>query len=197
MPYPSNETSKVGLFLLALLAGVLYSAVHIFNGWVFQSIEFTEHISLLYLPSFLRLFNVLVLGLLWGSLGTWFGCMLLYFWLNDNLLLSMCNAAVSASSGAVAVWVLGILQHRKLSITRLSDLFQLALLCSLLNALLHHLMWSLLDPSQLISSNQLALMAIGDINGAIAGALMLRWLASRTQLVAYVRQKAVTQSTRD
>lgn len=190
MPHQPNETSKVGLFLLAQLAGVLYGAVHIFNGWVFQSIEFTEHISFFYLPSFLRLFNVLVLGLIWGTFGTAFGCVLLYFWLHDSFVLSMCNALVSASSAAVSVWVLSILQHRKLSITRLSDLFQLALLCSLLNALLHHLMWSALDPTQLISPNQLAVMAIGDINGAIAGALLLRWIASRTQFVAYIRQKA-------
>ena len=150
-----------------------------------------------YLPSFLRLLNVLLLGLVWGSFGTGFGCVLLYFWMHDNLMLSMCNAAVSASSAAVAVWALNILQHRKLSITRLSDLFQLALLCSLLNALLHHLMWSVLDPTQLISPNQLAVMAIGDINGAIAGALLLRWLASRTQLIEYIRQKASTHPTQD
>jgi hypothetical protein len=191
-----NDTPKVGLFLFALLAGVVYAVAHIFNGWVFRSIEFTEHISFFYLPSFLRLFNVLVLGLVWGTFGTAFGCVLLSFYVTDNLLMSMCNALVSSSSAAFAVWILSILQQRQLSITRLSDLFQLALLCSLLNALLHHAMWSVLDPAQLISPNQLAFMAIGDINGAIAGALLLRWLASRTQLMQYLRKKA-TGSAQD
>jgi hypothetical protein len=195
LPEP-NDTPKVGLFLFALLAGVIYGAVHVFNGWVFQSIEFTEHISFFYLPSFLRLFNVLVLGLVWGTFGTAFGCVLLSLYVTDNLLMSMCNALVSSSSAAFAVWILSILQQRQLSITRLSDLFQLALLCSLLNALLHHAMWSVLDPAQLISPNQLAFMAIGDINGAIAGALLLRWLASRARLMQYLRQKA-TGSAQD
>jgi hypothetical protein len=117
--------------------------------------------------------------------------------MHDNFMLSLCNAFISASSAAVSVWVLSILQHRKLSITRLSDLFQLALLCSLLNALLHHLMWSALDPSQLISPNQMAVMAFGDINGAVAGALLLRWLAARTSLIQFVRQKVSTHSTPD
>jgi hypothetical protein len=192
MPFQQNETPKILLLLLAVLAGVLYSAVHIFNGWLFQHIEFTEHINLLYLPSFLRLFNVLVLGLAWGTFGTGFGCAMLFFWSRDDLMLSMCNTFVSASSAAIAVWLLSILQHRTLSMTRLSDLFQLALLCSLLNALLHHLMWSVLDPSQLISPHQLAIMAIGDINGAIVGALLLRWIASRVKVTQYLRQKAMS-----
>jgi hypothetical protein len=196
MSSEQNAAPKVGLFLFALCAGVLYGAVHIANSWLFQSLELTEHISFLYLPSFLRLLNVLVLGVLWGTIGTAFGCALMFFYLHDSLMLSMCNALVSASSAAAAVWVLSILQQRRLSITKLSDLFQLSLMCALLNALLHHVMWSAIDPEQLISANQLAVMAIGDINGAILGALILRWIASRSTFVQHLRQKA-TGSAQD
>jgi len=184
------------VLFLAILSGVLFCTVHVVNGWLLQSLEFSEHISFLYLPSFLRLFNVLVLGLVWGTLGTAIGGCLLFFWLHDSLFLSIFNTTISASSAALAVWVLSILQRRKLSITRLSDLLQLALFCALLNALLHHLMWSFLDPSQLVSSDQLALMAIGDINGAIVGAVVLRWVASRSSFIQHLRQKA-TSSTQN
>ena len=38
----------------------LYLAIHLLNSLLFQSIEITSHVSMVYLPAFLRLFNVLV-----------------------------------------------------------------------------------------------------------------------------------------
>jgi uncharacterized membrane protein len=185
----NKDTPSLDLFLFALIAGVAFCCTHLLNGWILSSLELSDHINYFYLPSFFRLFNVLVLGLAWGTLGTAIGGMLLFFWFNDSLLLSICNTAISASSAALAVWMMSILQQRKLSITKLRDLFQLALLYAVLNALLHHLMWSELDPKQLIAPNQLAVMVIGDINGAVAGALLLRWIASRTQLIQHLRRR--------
>ena len=171
----------------------MFFTVHILNGWLLEFVEVTAHISLLYLPSFLRIVNVLVLGTLWGTLGTGIGGALLCVWSEDSLLLGTLNTAISAGSAALAVWCMQVFQQRPLSLTRLSDLMQLALLNALLNTLFHHFLWVQLDPSQLISPNQVAYMMIGDINGAIVGALGLRWLTNRTGLVSYARQKA-TQS---
>jgi hypothetical protein len=192
MPTETNRFSRLTVLLLVLSAGALFCTVHILNGVLLQSIELTNHISFLYLPSFLRLLNVLVLGMLWGTLGTAVGGAFLFFWMNDSLLLSVLNTTVSAGCAALAVWCMQIFQHRKLSLTRLSDLLLLAILNALLNALLHHLVWIHLDPSQLVSPNQVAYMMIGDINGAILGALVLRWLATHTPIIAYARQQATT-----
>ena len=181
------------ILALVLVAGVLFCAVHLLNGWLLQSLELTEHISFLYLPSFLRLMNVLVLGMLWGTAGTAVGGALLFFWMQDSVLLSVLNTAISAGSAALAVWCMQIFQQRQLSLTRLSDLLQLALLNALLNPLLHHLLWLQLDHSQLTSPHQLIYMMIGDINGAIVGALGLRWLAAHTGLIAYAREKATSR----
>ena len=181
------------MLALVLMAGVLFCAVHILNGWLLQSLELTEHINFLYLPSFLRLMNVLVLGMLWGTAGTAVGGALLFFWMQDSLLLSVLNTAISAGSAALSVWCMQIFQHRQLSLTRLRDLLQLALLNALLNPLLHHLLWLQLDHSQLTSPHQVVYMMIGDINGAIVGALGLRWLAAHTGLIAYAREKATSQ----
>lgn len=178
---------------LVLAAGALFCVVHVLNGWLLASFELTEHISFLYLPSFLRIMNVLVLGMLWGTVGTAVGGALLFFWMQDSLLLSVLNTAISASSAALSVWCMQMLHQRTLLLIRLSDLFQLALLNALLNPLLHHVMWLQLDHSQLITPNQLIYMMIGDINGAIVGALILRWLAANTGVITFARQKANAQ----
>jgi hypothetical protein len=194
MPTEESRLSRLTILGLVLVAGIVFCAVHILNGWMLQSIELTEHISLLYLPSFLRIINVLVLGMVWGTAGTAVGGALLFFWMQDSLLLSVLNTSVSAGSAALAVWCMQIFQQRPLSLTRLSDLLQLALLNALLNALAHHWLWIQLDPSQLVSPHQLAYMMIGDINGAIFGALGLRWLATHTGIIHYARQKAAADT---
>jgi hypothetical protein len=197
MSAEDSRLSRLAIFLLVFAAGAMFCAVHIVNGWLLQSIEVTDHISFLYLPSFLRIMNVLVLGMLWGTAGTAVGGGLLFFYMQDSLLLSVMNTIVSAGSAALAVWCMQIFLQRKLSLSRLSDLLQLALLNALLNALFHHLVWGQLDSSQLVSPNQLAYMMIGDINGAIVGALSLRWLATHTSVIEYARQQAATKPSNE
>jgi hypothetical protein len=196
MSAEDDRLSRLAILFLVLTAGALFCAVHILNGWLLRSIEVTDHINFLYLPSFLRIINVLVLGMLWGTVGTAVGGALLFFFMQDTLLLSVLNTCVSAGSAALAVWCMQIFQQRPLSLTRLSDLLRLALLNALLNALFHHLIWGQLDTNQLVSPNQLAYMMIGDINGAIVGALALRWLAMHTSMVDYARQKASVDTTK-
>jgi hypothetical protein len=187
--------SHRSLFLLVILAGTAFFAVHVLNDWLLKAVEITDHISLIYLPAFLRLMNVLVLGMVWGTLGTALGGALLFFWLQDSLLMSILNTSVSAGGAALSVWLMQIQQGRPLSLSRLSDLLKLSLLYALLNALLHHLLWSFLDPAQLVSPYQILYMVIGDMNGAILGALGLRWLARNTQLIDMARQKANTSAS--
>ena len=185
-----TRLSHLSIFLLVMTAGTVFFTVHILNSWLLNAVEITNHISLLYLPAFLRLMNVLVLGMLWGTLGTAVGGALLFFWMQDSLLMSCLNTSVSAGGAALSVWVMQILQGRRLSLSRLSDLLKLSLFYALLNALLHHLLWSFWDPAQLVSPNQLLYMVIGDINGAVVGAVGLRWLARNTKLIDVARQKA-------
>jgi hypothetical protein len=52
------------------------------------------------------------------------------------------------------------------------------------------LLWTTFDPAQIVSPNQVAYMVIGDLNGAILGALALRWLATHTRLIELIRQRA-------
>ena len=179
--------------IACVLAGVLYWATHLFNAWVFQWGELNQHINLVYLPSFLRLANVLVLGLVLGTAGTAIGGLLLIWWSQDEWLLCLLNISVSASAAALAVVCMRVLMGRSLSPTRLMDLFLLSILCAIISASLHHLLWSVLDTSQLINPVQLPYMMIGDVNGALIGALLLRWIARYTKIADFLRQRtAVT-----
>lgn len=63
--------------MLILGLGLLFPVVHSANGWLFSFIELTPNVSWIYLPAFLRLLNVLVLGKLKGTLATLLGGMVL------------------------------------------------------------------------------------------------------------------------
>lgn len=174
----------------ASVAGVLFCACHLLSGWLFKFVEVSDHINLVYLPAFIRLASVLVLGALWGSIGTAMGGVLLLNWSHDaNVWIGMANICVSAVVAALSMLLLQLLLRRRLSITRLTDLVQLSLLYALMNALMHHLLWSWIDPSQLMFPNQILEMVLGDINGALMGALVLRWLAKRTRLAERLRNR--------
>ena len=177
------------MLTLSLVMGAAYCCVHLLNGWALRAVEFSDHINLVYLPGFLRLANVLLLGLFWGTASTAVGGVLLLHWSNDSLFLSFCNIATSALSPLIAVLLMRAMQHRHVALSRLSDLIQLAFLYALLNALIHHLMWSWLDPSQLMSPEQLLYMVLGDINGVVLGGLFLRWISRKTDMARKLRTR--------
>ena len=108
----SQRMPRLTVLLLVMAMGVVFCTVHILNGWLLEFVEVTSHISLVYLPSFLRIVNVLVLGTLWGTLGTAIGGALLCFWAQDSLLLSALNTVISAASAALAVWCMHVFQQR-------------------------------------------------------------------------------------
>ena len=150
MPRPDSAAAPYDMLILTLVMGVVFCAVHLFNGWALRGIEFSEHINLVYLPGFLRLVHVLILGMVWGTAATAVGGVLLLFWSHDGWLVGLANIGVSASVAMLAVLLMQVLHGRRVALTRLSDLIQLALLYALLNAALHHLVWSWLDPSHLV-----------------------------------------------
>lgn len=183
-----KHTSLLVNALGALLTGTLFCTVHLLNQWLFKAIEVSDHINLIYLPAFIRLASVLILGLVWGTLGTALGGLMLLWWSNDaNIWIGLANLSVSASVAAISVLVLQLLAQRRLSITRLLDLLQLALLYALLNALMHHAVWSVLDPSQLFYPMQVLEMVVGDITGVVLGAWLLRGLAKKIKLTQRLR----------
>lgn len=90
--------------------------------------------------------------------------------LNEHLTHALLNAACSALSPVLAVWLFRLLKERGLVLTRLRDLIELSVLYALINALLHHINWAVQQPDQFLSAQQLPIMVAGDLLGAALGA---------------------------
>ena len=89
--------------LLILALAVLFPATHILNGWLFDFATLNDHISLIYLPAFLRLFNSLILGPLFGTLSTILGGLLLMTQFNEPLSIAFLNIACSSAGPLMAL----------------------------------------------------------------------------------------------
>ena len=187
----------IGLLTISFLAGGLFCGMHLLNSWLLRQLELSPHISLIYLPGFLRLANVLLLGLFWGTAATAMGGIMLMAWTTESWGIALSNVAVSAGGAALAIVALQVLLQRRLSLSKLSDLLRLALLYAVLNALCHHVLWSLIDPSQLVDRQQVFYMVIGDVNGAVIGAFALRWMAQHTGIKRFARQHALGAEPND
>jgi hypothetical protein len=171
-------------------AAVLFPLVHIFNDWAFDVFEFSHHISLIYLPAFLRLANVLVLGQAWGTLTTALGGVLLAAWNNNVTWVEGMNVLASSTSGLVSVWLFQIIKERPVRLLDLKDLVQLVLLYALANALLNHVAWTLVEQDALITVHQLPMMVVGDFLGAMLGALLFNWVVRKLKLDQLARNRA-------
>jgi hypothetical protein len=164
---------------LTLLSACIYPFLHIMNGWIFSSLEITPHVGVIYLPAFVRMLNVLVLGNFKGTLATVLGGIFLMMVSRDSSVVGFLSVLCSASGPLLAVWMFRFYTGRDVSLLSLKELGIVILLYSLLNALLHHLVWTLLDPAQLVRPQQFLWMMLGDFNGALIGAYALKWAAGR------------------
>jgi predicted membrane protein len=167
--------------VLVIVCAALFSATHLGNAWLFQYLSLSEHISWIYLPAFLRVMYVLVLGPWWGFAAIFVGSMVLAISLSEHLNQALLNAACSALSPVLAVWLFRILKERSLVLSRLTDLIELSLLYALLNAVIHHLNWALQQPDQLLSAMQFPIMVAGDLMGEVLGAFLF------TQIIRYFK----------
>jgi hypothetical protein len=154
---------------------------------LFQYLSLSEHISWIYLPAFLRVMYVLVLGPGWGFAAIFLGSMALAISLSEHLNQALLNAACSGLSPVLAVGLFRLLKERTLVLSRLRDLIELSLLYALLNAVIHHLNWAVQQPDQLMSAMQLPIMVAGDLMGAVLGAFLF------TQIIRYFKIDGVLE----
>jgi len=173
--------------VLVIVCAALFSATHLGNAWLFQYLSLSEHISWIYLPAFLRVMYVLVLGPWWGFAAIFVGSMVLAISLSEHMNQALLNAACSALSPVLAVWLFRILKERSLVLSRLTDLIELSLLYALLNAVIHHLNWAVQQPDQLLPAMQLPIMVAGDLMGAVLGAFLF------TQIIRYFKVYGVLE----
>jgi hypothetical protein len=165
------------------LCAPLFAATHLANAWVFNHLSISNHISWVYLPAFLRVLYVLVLGPLWGFMAIFLGGIALAgSGFDDNLRQALLNACASGLGPVLALGLFRLLKERRLQLSRPSDLIQLCLLYALLNAVIHHFNWASQQPEQLMSVTQLPIMIVGDLTGALLGAFLFTLLMRRLGL---------------
>jgi len=170
------------------LCAPLFAATHLANAWLFDHISVSNHINWIYLPAFLRVAYVLILGPVWGFTAIFVGSSLLGASFNENLLQSSLNAGASAIGPVLALVLFRLLKERSLRIAQPSDLMQMCLLYALINAVVHHFCWAYQQPEQLLSVSQLPIMVIGDLAGALLGAFLFTFLMRRSGLYPLIER---------
>ena len=181
---------KFEILILTLLTGVTYALAHTFNGFIFRLFEFSNHISWIYLPAFLRLANVLILGSLFGSAATAIGVIIICLFGRDTVDVTTLNTAASVIGPLISFQIFKILRGREVYITQLRDLFVLTVIYSFINALTHHLAWALVEPDQFLSVSQLPIMIVGDLVGASLGAILFAAIANNAVIMDFVKKRA-------
>ena len=170
------------------LCAPLFAATHLANAWLFDHISVSNHINWIYLPAFLRVAYVLILGPVWGFTAIFVGSSLLGASFNENLLQASLNAGASAIGPVLALVMFRLLKERSLRIAQPSDLMQMCLLYALINAVVHHFCWAYQQPEQLLSVSQLPIMVIGDLAGALLGAFLFTLLMRRSGLYPLIER---------
>jgi hypothetical protein len=162
--------------LLVIALAVLYPAVHILNGWLFDFATLSDHVSLIYLPAFLRLFNLLVMGPLLGTFTTVLGGILLMAKFDEPIVIASLNIICSCAGPLLALYGFRFFYGRNVVLTSLRDLSILTLTYCLLNSLLHNLLWFFTNPEQIFDYVQAFWMFTGDLLGALFGAYLMKAL---------------------
>ncbi len=147
----------------------------------FQSIP--DRIALIFLPAFIRVAAVLVAGLA-GLIGISLGSFVIsYFYVGDDLGYSFLISVTSASGIFMAYWLmLKVLSSEKIPFT-LVNLVVLTVLYSALNAIIHGMIWGLIDFEEVIRLQDIAYMMLGDLVGVVLGFYITRLLIRSYQRV--------------
>jgi len=180
------------LLLIAALA-VLFPVAHLLNGWLFDFATINDHISLIYLPAFLRLFHVLVLGPLWGTVTTFLGSVLLLTQFNEPFVYAIVNILSTCTGPLLALLIYQYQLKRSVKLNSLKELSILTLYCSLGNSLVHHVAWYWQDTSIEVMYTEALWMFTGDMLGTLMGAYLMKGVLD---LMAY-RQLKLAESSKN
>ena len=177
--------------VLMLVGSLVYMSAHLANLWVFEFWEVTPNISWVYLPSFLRLANLLILGPLWGTCATALGGAELIFLSGQGFNgLAWLNVLASCSSAVAAYGLLHVVTQRPVALTQLKELLMLAGVYTLINPSLHFILWHAVQAYTDTSLQDFVVMAVGDLAGAVLGSMLFVWVVRHTGVAQWVAGRA-------
>ena len=177
--------------VLMLVGSLVYMSAHLANLWVFEFWEVTPNISWVYLPSFLRLANLLILGPLWGTCATALGGAELIFLSGQGFNgLAWLNVLASCSSAVAAYGLLHVVTQRPVALTQLKELLMLAGVYTLINPSLHFILWHAVQAYTDTSLQDFVALAVGDLAGAVLGSMLFVWVVRHTGVAQWVAGRA-------
>ena len=197
MRIPRLYSISVEKSVLMLVGSVVYMSAHLANLWVFDFWEVTPNISWVYLPSFLRLANLLILGPLWGTCATALGGAELIFLSNQGLNgLAWMNVLASCSSAVAAYGLLQLITRRPVALNQLKELLMLAGVYTLINPSLHFILWHVIQAYTETSLQDFVAMAVGDLAGAVLGSMLFVWVVRHTGVAQWVAGRVHAKTER-
>lgn len=163
-----------------VMVSLFFVATFIVNHEVFEVFELNHFVSLVFIPSGVRIFSVLVYDVI-GALGIFFGSLLISFaYLGlTNVELSICAAFVSAGSAMLSrvLCVRFMDLETNFRAISLAQVVQISLVFSLISATMHQALYKLVGVSDGFLINTFY-MFVGDLTGAIIFMASVRYLVA-------------------
>lgn len=155
--------------MIIFISAVTFSLSFIFNDFFFRSFGLSDYVSLLFIPSGIRIFFVLVYGV-YGVIGILLGSLLtsLFYLEQSNFVVVVSTALVAAGAAWFARWASIKFLELDLNLRniKLMSLLQVSIIFSMMNAISHQLLFVQLGISDDFASGALSMFA-GDMSGAM------------------------------
>lgn len=170
-------------YVFIIASASSFAIVYIFNNLLFRTFELSDYVSLVFVPSGIRIFCVLVFNF-YGAIGILLGSLAVsLFYLNQT---SPFVAITTALVAAGAAWFARSIAFKLLNLDenlaniKLNDLFQISIIFSVISAISHQLLFLELGISEDFTSGTLSMFA-GDMTGALLCLFCARYLVRLTR----------------
>lgn len=165
--------------MIIFISAVTFALSFIFNDFFFRSFGLSDYVSLLFIPSGIRIFFVLVYGV-YGVIGILLGSLLtsLFYLEQSNFVVVVSTALVAAGAAWFARWVSIKFLEIDLNLRNINfmSLLQVSIIFSTMNAISHQLLFLELGISDDFASDALS-MFLGDMSGALFCIVTARFAA--------------------
>jgi len=165
------------MIYIILLSAATFALSFIFNDFLFRSFELNQYVSLIFIPSGVRIFCALVFDLP-GVMGIGLGSLLVsLLYLNDvSTDLAFSSALVAASAAWAARWLSVRLLKLDVDLSRISllEVMQVCFIFAALSAVSHQALYFATGVTQDFATASLSMFA-GDVTGALACLVVARY----------------------
>lgn len=172
--------------MTTLIIALLFAATFILNSEIFAVFEINEYVSLVFIPSGVRIFSILVFEKI-GAIGIFFGSLLISFaYLGQrDVELAICAAFVSGGSALLARMACMHFMRLDADFRAINfiQIAQISLVFSFISSVSHQLLYKLTAVSSSFLVETLY-MFIGDLMGAL---VFLVFVKGATQLIKRFR----------